>query len=231
MYEGGSADGSSLGFKSIQDFHLQHVGNYNSQPGATVQQFRIVLNTSDDYPESLNRTFTLDSQEAVGLSKFVGSLISMSSETVSTSLFDGSSKSSDFSIGDAILENPSVEYVSENLALSMTNAIRNMSGNEQALGTAYAPVTHIKIRWSWLVYPVAITLLGAILVVATIIDSHHARVVLWRTFPLAFLFHPLEGWDHADVKTTGRDEMEKIAKNMSGQLIPGKDGVLKLMKS
>lgn len=61
--------------------------------------------------------------------------------------------------------------------------------------------------------------------------SHHAEAVLWKTFPLALLFRPLEGWNLVDTKTTGRDEMEKIAPNMSGQLMSGKDGVLKLVRS
>jgi hypothetical protein len=99
---------------------------------------------------------------------------------------------------------PNVMRSMENLALYMTYALRNNDSAilaearnnpsaialEQAvLGTVWAQQQFFRVRWVWLTMPLALILLVTIFLVATIVKTSRYRVGVWKSSPLALLFH------------------------------------------
>jgi hypothetical protein len=79
------------------------------------------------------------------------------------------------------------------VALSMTNALRNSSGQlSHALydGTGYQ--LGVSIRWQWIALPAAMVLLSLIFLVMVMIQTARSEVDAWKGSPLTFLFFDVE---------------------------------------
>lgn len=74
-------------------------------------------------------------------------------------------------------------------------------------------------------------LLGLLLLLITMVESHRAKALVWKCSPLALLFHPLEGWTNGEMNHSSKREMKKTAKKMRGQLLPSDDIGLRIVKS
>lgn len=141
-----------------------------------------------------------------------------------------------FSIGTAILSNPSIPYMALNIADGLTNTVRNLTNltNDYIIqnhGDSTVQVQYIHVRWAWLSLPASIILLGLLLLLITMVESHRAKALVWKCSPLALLFHPLDGWTNEEMNHSSKREMEKCAKSMRGQLLPGDDVGLRIVKS
>ncbi len=79
----------------------------------------------------------------------------------------------------------------ENLAISMTNNIRqqNDSGSGPFSGLAFKTETYVKFRWAWFSYPATVILLSLLYLIGTIIETTRRDAVIWRSSNLALLFH------------------------------------------
>lgn len=83
-------------------------------------------------------------------------------------------------------------------------------------GNAWRNETCIGVRWPWLAYPVALLNLTISFLLATIVQSEaYSRKQIWKSSPLALLFHGLdnelrEKFEHVD----RTEEMARTAKEL-----------------
>lgn len=54
-------------------------------------------------------------------------------------------------------------------------------------GTSYSLVSYVRVSWSWLVLPVTLVSLSLPFLIATIVQSSHAKIQPWKTSTLATL--------------------------------------------
>lgn len=228
VYRDVSVQGSSL-FAQIDEYPLSFTGHSIEN-----KSYYDVFEANSGFPTSLNATFTIQVANMESLSTFLSGLLSTGS-VIQYSGEQGDNAYS-FSIGTAMLSNPSIPYMAENIATGLTNVIRNLTNLTdnyiiQNHGDSAVQVQYINVRWAWLSLPASIVLLGLLLLLITMVESHRAKALVWKCSPLALLFHPLQGWTNGVLDHSSKREMEKCAKSMRGQLLPGDDVGLRIVKS
>jgi hypothetical protein len=92
----------------------------------------------------------------------------------------------------------------ENMAGYMTNTLRNndslimeqnygnaslIASNQAVQGNVWVEKQIVIVRWPWLVYPAALTVLASIFLVAAILVTTNASLGIWKSSPLALLLH------------------------------------------
>ncbi|THZ01936.1 hypothetical protein D6C93_03351 [Aureobasidium pullulans] len=185
----------------------------------------------NNFPTSLNATFTVSIANAISLAQFL-------SKTLTTSALDqyGSLDHEELpglSLGSAMLSSPSIAHVANDIATSLTNAIQNLTTDDtiQQSGDSIYQVQYIQVQWIWLAFPATVVLLGLLLLLATMVQSHLDKALVWKCSPLALLFHPLQGWNDDDLDHVSKHEMEKSAKGMRGQLMQGDNFGLRIVRT
>lgn len=76
----------------------------------------------------------------------------------------------------------------ENLATAMSNTMRTISG-DMVVGTASKTISHIHVRWPWLLLPLIMIVLASVLLVLTVWQSRRWNVPSWRSSALAVMEH------------------------------------------
>ncbi|THW43298.1 hypothetical protein D6D21_05429 [Aureobasidium pullulans] len=124
-------------------------------------------------------------------------------------------------------------HVANDIATSLTNAIQNLTTDDtiQQSGDSIYQVQYIQVQWIWLAFPATVVLLGLLLLLATMVQSHLDKALVWKYSPLALLFHPLQGWNDDDLDHVSKHEMEKSAKGMRGQLMQGDNSGLRIVRT
>lgn len=79
----------------------------------------------------------------------------------------------------------------ENLAISMTNNIRqqNDGGSGPSSGIAFETETYVKVRWAWFSYPATVVIIALLYLIGTIFETTRRDVAIWKSSNLAMLFH------------------------------------------
>ncbi|KAG9759986.1 hypothetical protein KCU73_g3111, partial [Aureobasidium melanogenum] len=231
VYRNITAQGSSF-FAQIEEHPLSYKGYWFEQ--STNDPVYEMYEASPGFPTSFNATFTLQAANTNSLSTFLNGLLSTGSVMQYTG--EQPDDAYTFSIGTAMLSNPSISYMADNIAAGLTNTIRNLTNltNDYIIqnhGDSTVQVQYIHVRWAWLSLPASIVLLGLLLLLITMTESRRANALIWKCSPLALLFHPLQGWTNGELDHRSKDEMEKCAKSMRGQLLPGDDVGLRIVKS
>ncbi|KAG9610557.1 hypothetical protein KCU77_g2609, partial [Aureobasidium melanogenum] len=231
VYRNITAQGSSF-FAQIEEHPLSYKGYWFEQ--STNDPVYEMYEASPGFPTSFNATFTLQAANTNSLSTFLNGLLSTGSVMQYTG--EQPDDAYTFSIGTAMLSNPSISYMADNIAAGLTNTIRNLTNltNDYIIqnhGDSTVQVQYIHVRWAWLSLPASIVLLGLLLLLITMTESRRANALIWKCSPLALLFHPLQGWTNRELDHRSKDEMEKCAKSMRGQLLPGDDVGLRIVKS
>lgn len=121
-----------------------------------------------------------------------------------------------------------------NITSSMTNIVRGLGFegfSEPAVGVVHVTKTCISIQWPWLAYPSALVLLALsfffLLLWETRGGSPRRGPEIWKSSPLALLYHGLHDSMEGDVdRQSGGDinkmsVMERIAKQTNVQLTEG----------
>lgn len=86
-----------------------------------------------------------------------------------------------------------VSGVFDNIALSMTDLIRQGNAMQVAQGKTSQAVVYIRVRWLWLILPLTVHLLGGIALVGTVIGREHTvDIPLWKSSALAMLCHSVD---------------------------------------
>ena len=138
------------------------------------------------------------------------------------------------------------EKLTEAVSESLTNYMRstNYTGFQKVTGKALSQETYVHVRWVWLLLPMSLTLLGAILLLTSIFMSERRkhRLPLLKSSALALLFHGLAGFDGSESEkdklrppTHPREEdpkkLEKMAKSLRVRLQTDGEGVMKLRRA
>lgn len=110
--------------------------------------------------------------------------------------------------------NGSLEVVSskfDNIALSLTDLIRQSSTKQLAQGLTSQAVVYIRVRWRWLILPLAVHFLGGIALVGTVIGRQQTRdVPLWKGSALAVLYHSVDKDGVLAARVKDLEELEKV---------------------
>lgn len=112
----------------------------------------------------------------------------------------------------------------DNLAISMTNNIRQQNesvSSPEWRGTAWESQTYVHVRWAWFAFPTALVVLSLALLVGTIIETRYREVLIWKSNNLALLFHgrglELDSLDETPVNKLS--QMTEKAKGINVELM------------
>lgn len=132
-----------------------------------------------------------------------------------------------------------VAEVSTNLAKAITTYLRTLKISEQealppfssdrtvkyeingagpATGTSYSLEVYIEIRWAWMAFLGAVLVLTILLFVLVVAQSARHNVAVWKSSPLALMFHGPESSKHQPVDLQSIAEMERYAKTLEVRL-------------
>ena len=140
-------------------------------------------------------------------------------------------------VGLAMYNSNNLTMTIENIADSMTNAMRTTQSNlTSADGTALVIQTYIHIEWRWLALPILIALLSLILLIVVVIRTHNSGVegqatyhslakyiltmmlTVWKSSSLPLLLHDVQGWNDPG-KGPENSELSQVSQNMSSRLL------------
>ncbi|KAK4065009.1 uncharacterized protein Triagg1_8825 [Trichoderma aggressivum f. europaeum] len=102
-----------------------------------------------------------------------------------------------------------VSYIFDRVAMSLTHMIRRGNSMQTAQGKTSQAVVFIRVRWRWLILPLAVHLLGAIALVGTIIGRSR-DVPLWKGSALAVLYHSVDKDGVLGTRVKNPNELEKV---------------------
>jgi hypothetical protein len=95
----------------------------------------------------------------------------------------------------------------------------NITDEDSVIGTSYELQAYIAIRWGWLAFSASLVTLTLLFFILVVWQSTLTGVPVWKSSPLALLFHGLSGMS---VETERRAmeivEMEKRAREMKVRL-------------
>jgi len=127
-----------------------------------------------------------------------------------------------------------LEKVATNVAKAITVYLRTVSvdeqtrppmptkydieGVEQAVGKAFVSEVYIHIRWAWMASLGSIIVLTIVSFVFTVVQSRKYKVAMWKSSPLALLFHGVNFEEPLLDDLNTIPKMEKHAKSMSVKL-------------
>jgi hypothetical protein len=98
-----------------------------------------------------------------------------------------------FNKGNASME--TIQPLIDGLANAITGVIRQLGGQAQSseasnpVGTAWRTETCITVQWAWLSLPASLLLFAIVFLSLTIWKMENSQVNLWKSSPLALLFH------------------------------------------
>ncbi|KAI1818186.1 hypothetical protein GGS20DRAFT_344398 [Poronia punctata] len=110
--------------------------------------------------------------------------------------------------------------------VQLTGAVRE-KGNSRYHGTASIPVYRVQVNWSWIAYPVILTVLAFIYLMETMWRTAHDQVCAWKADSLPMLFCRVARNIHAEVEggmdmpeglkgRVGRTEIELVPQDNGG---------------
>ena len=129
-----------------------------------------------------------------------------------------------------------VNQVFENVSDSMTDFFRLQTlpkYNDPAQGLVSQDQTCLGVRWPWLAFPSTLVLLTLAFFIALLIESRPRALKsapIWKSTPLALLFHGLELLDRRQMDGDDVDGMETLAREITIRFDTTDDG-LKLVES
>ncbi|KAH7391646.1 hypothetical protein BKA64DRAFT_747158 [Cadophora sp. MPI-SDFR-AT-0126] len=113
---------------------------------------------------------------------------------------------------DGLATHGTTQALFEKLAVAMTNHMRTSDRNSSAVvGEVNGVQTCVRVVWPWLALPAVLVLATCLLLIATIWKTAvQAGANVWKSSPLAYLFHGLEVGERGSLITV--DEMEGVAR-------------------
>ncbi|KFY56201.1 hypothetical protein V496_06756 [Pseudogymnoascus sp. VKM F-4515 (FW-2607)] len=127
-----------------------------------------------------------------------------------------------------------IEAILGGLARSTSNAFRTpITGNSDIRpiqGVGYSSASFVRVQWPWLIPPVIVTILGAMLLVATIVISSRSSIKIWKSSSVAVLA-ALQSLPRSELGTLeGVTSMDNRAQDLR-VVLDDKDMGLKLFKA
>ena len=126
----------------------------------------------------------------------------------------------------ALYTTNNITALMDNLAISMTNNIRQQNDSVSSPeweGTAWTSQTYVHVRWGWFAFPVTLIVLSSALLFGTIIETWYRNVMVWKSNNLALLFHGRGlDLDSQDLPGVNRlSEMTAVAREIRVELVQG----------
>ncbi|KAL7953587.1 hypothetical protein V8C34DRAFT_320767 [Trichoderma compactum] len=109
--------------------------------------------------------------------------------------------------GNGSLED--VSNIFDRVAMSLTDMIRQGNSMQTAQRKTSQTVVFIRVRWRWLILPLAAHFLGAIALVGTIIGRSR-DVPLWKGSALAVLYHSVDQDGVLGAQVKNLEELDKV---------------------
>jgi len=117
-----------------------------------------------------------------------------------------------------------IPLLMEDLAVSMTVAMRSFAGAVPHAGLAMSYESFVQVRWAFITVPVVIVVLTAIFLAAAVWRSEQSRTKLWKSSALAMLFHGLDADTRARIGSEGSlGEKKRRARDVRVQLDEGSE--------
>ncbi|KAI0532537.1 hypothetical protein GGR58DRAFT_164082 [Xylaria digitata] len=117
--------------------------------------------------------------------------------------------------------NTDVPTVFTALAKSMTDYLRSLSKGPNVKtehGARIDSVIFVRVRWEWLILPLAQELASIIFVIWVIVYNKRHRIPGWKSSALAALAHNLDRDSFLVTNFRGPKEIERYAKNVDAQI-------------
>ncbi|KAK0760044.1 hypothetical protein N5P37_007123 [Trichoderma harzianum] len=102
-----------------------------------------------------------------------------------------------------------VSFIFDKIAMSLTDMVRQGISMQTAQGKTSQAVVFIRVRWRWLILPLAVHFLGAIALVGTIIGRSR-DVPLWKGSALAVLYHSVDKDGILGTQVKNLEELDKV---------------------
>ncbi|KKP00989.1 hypothetical protein THAR02_06892 [Trichoderma harzianum] len=102
-----------------------------------------------------------------------------------------------------------VSFIFDRIAISLTDMVRQGISMQTAQGKTSQAVVFIRVRWRWLILPLAVHFLGAIALVGTIIGRSR-DVPLWKGSALAVLYHSVDKDGVLGTQVKNLEELDKV---------------------
>lgn len=118
-----------------------------------------------------------------------------------------------------------------NVSVSLTNAMSTVNLMTASNGLVYQAMTHIHVRWAWLVLPIVVVLMANIFLLVLILQSSRHRMQPWKSSLYPLIFFKVEGLDPPDAVATEAEDLKRTAKKTRINLvIDGSDEGIRFVK-
>lgn len=158
--------------------------SYNLDTASETAPWEVTIPPGSLQPNT-NLTFSISHRAGQALSQYLGKQL------------NGTGNSDAFStdLVQALFVNgaKNVPRTMDHIATAITNKMRISSG-QMATGTAASLESYIHVRWKWLLLPMCLILLTAIMLGLTIWQTHVLGLPNWRNHALATMAHGLQGY-------------------------------------
>ncbi|KAK5659804.1 hypothetical protein OQA88_1016 [Cercophora sp. LCS_1] len=139
------------------------------------------------------------------------------------------------SFHEMFLYTADLRNVTASVAAMISGYIRSGENGDNSnasvvVGKAWADETFIKVRWGWIVLPLALTLAVVLLLFATMFSAKWSGLPLFGASPLGLLFHGLEGREGERLKRARtRRRLMKTAKGIEVRFGSTQSGSLRFV--
>ena len=84
------------------------------------------------------------------------------------------------------------EMTMAHIADSLTKLALDMQSNSTVSGSIVIMLSHVYVRWAWLLFPAILNIASVAYLLTTIWTTHKHNVPLWKTSLVAALFHGVQ---------------------------------------
>ena len=177
-------------------------------------------------PSGNGSDFRVDNLAAKAMNAFMSSSFTGSGGINSTTSTSGPAFSSD--VIHALYDTRNYSRRIENLAISMTNNIRQQKDGSSSTfeGLALKTETYVKVRWAWFSYPAFVITSSLLYLLGTILETTYRDVSIWKSNNMVMLFHGrVMGLDSPEnVPVTTVSGMRRLYEGVKVKLIRRDDG-------
>ncbi|KAF1925703.1 uncharacterized protein M421DRAFT_103015 [Didymella exigua CBS 183.55] len=183
---------------AVEAYLAEHVGNmlYDTVLQRTDLRLDIPEEESPDVM-SFTRSFNISYAYIISMTDFLKTLTARTSGVRSTDQmvypeWDGGESP----LVNALWDSGNLTQTFDNVALSLTNQIRNTAIDSpryhEASGDTLKWVIHVRVQWPYLAFPIAMITLGILYVFLTIVESTRLHIPVWKEAALPSLLYGLD---------------------------------------
>lgn len=118
----------------------------------------------------------------------------------------------------------------ERVAASLTTHLRSETAMTAVEGHAASDKTFVHVIWPWLILPAILVFCAALFLIFCVLFSAQEDALVWKSSPLALLFHGLHGWEERELKYSRLRSMEEKARGMEARLESDEKGNIRLLR-